>query len=99
MKRRFLLALTFGLLVACVRWGWAVEPNEEQAKAVAEIKKLGGGVTVDEKNPDKPVICVDFSDTNVTDAGLELLKGLPELQRLDLSCTTVTNAGLENSRG
>ena len=68
MKRRFLMALTFGLLVACVRWGWAVEPNEEQAKAVAEIRKLGGTVTIDERSLGKPVTVVELSYTQVTDA-------------------------------
>jgi hypothetical protein len=39
---------------------WAAEMNSEQAKAIAEIEKIGGKVTVDEKNPDKPVKSLRF---------------------------------------
>jgi hypothetical protein len=38
----------------------AYEVNPSQAKAVEQIKKLGGTVTVDEKSPDKPVLAVDL---------------------------------------
>ena len=54
--------------------GWTAEPNVDQARAIAEIQKLGGEVTVDEKSPEKPVIDVQF--VRATDAGLEYLKGL-----------------------
>jgi len=77
----------------------AAEPNPQAAKAVAEIEKLGGRVTIDENSPDKPVIGVDLEHTRVTDAGLEHLKGLSKLQTLDLQGTSVTDAGLEHLRG
>jgi hypothetical protein len=56
--------ITFSLLTL----GWslapvislATEPNAEQAKAISQIKKLDGSVTVDEKSPGKPVHAVDF---------------------------------------
>ena len=35
----------------------------------------------------------------MTDAGLEHLKGLSQLQRLDLASTQVTDAGLEHLKG
>ena len=84
---------------------WAAEPTADQAKAIAEIKKLAN-VGVDEKHPDKPVIDVRFgvpqaddtddtSDTT-TDAALPLLKGMTQLRRLDLDSTGVTDIGLEN---
>ena len=38
----------------------ATEPNADQAKAIAEIKKLGGYVAFDEKSPGGPVFEVDF---------------------------------------
>jgi len=77
----------------------AAEPNPQAAKAVAEIEKLGGRVTIDENSPDKPVIGVDLEHTRVTDAGLEHLKGLTKLQTLDLQGTSVTDAGLEHLKG
>ena len=54
-----LLMLTLGLSLAPVLC-WAAEPKADQAKAIAEIEKLGGKVTVDEKSPGKPVISVEF---------------------------------------
>ena len=44
--------------------GLTAEPNTDQAKAIAEIEKLGGKVTVDEKSPGKPVIRVDLDQSN-----------------------------------
>jgi Leucine-rich repeat (LRR) protein len=38
---------------------------------------------------------LDLSQTQITDAGLEHLKGLPDLTRLSLRGTDVTDAGLE----
>ena len=67
MNRIILSMLTLGLSLAVVASGWAAEVNPEQAKAIAEIEKLGGKVTVDEKSPDKPVIDVYLSGTEVTD--------------------------------
>ena len=70
---RILLILASSLApVLC----WAVEPNADQAKAIAEIEKLGGKVTIDEKSPDKPVIDVSLNGDKVTDAWLEHLDGL-----------------------
>lgn len=63
-------------------------------KTIAEIQKMGGKVTRDERNPSKPVISVSFVKASVTDAGLEHLTGLPRLQTLSLSrCWDVTDAG------
>ena len=59
MNRIVLPLLTLGLSLAPVLC-WAAEPNADQAKAIAEIEKLGGKVTVDEKSPGKPVIAVDL---------------------------------------
>ena len=58
--------------------------DNEQEKAIAEIEALGGRVEFDEKRSGKPGIQVDFSFLPVTDAGLEQLKGLRQLQWLDL---------------
>jgi internalin A len=84
-----MLGLSFAPLVS-----WAAERNADEAKAIAEIERLGGKVTVDEKNPGRPVVAVDFTDTQVTDAGLEHLTGLTKLQSLNLEETQITDAGL-----
>ena len=68
MNRITFPMLTLGLSLAPVLC-WAAEPNADQAKAIAEIEKLGGKVTVDEKSPGKPVIAVDLAEHQVTDAG------------------------------
>ena len=64
--------------------------------AVGAIKELDGHVTYDEKNPSKPVVGVSLSGQEVTDASLEHLKNLTDLQSLTLWDTKVTDAGLEH---
>ena len=95
MSRLALPIVTLGLSLASLPWGWAAGPNPEQAQAMAEIRKLGGKVTVDEKSPDKPAVSVDLAGTKVTDAGLEHLKGLGQLQELRLAATDVTDKGVK----
>ena len=80
---RICYVLALGLSLAPILC-WAAEPNADQAKAIAEIEKLGGKVTVDEKSPGKPVIEWIWRKRKVTDAGLEHLKGLTQLQSLNL---------------
>ena len=101
MNRMLMLTLDLSLApVLC----WAAEPKAEEAKAIAEIRDLGGYVTVDEKSPDSPVIGVNFMKTgpgksSLGDAGLVYLKGMAHLQSLILWGTDVTDAGLENLEG
>ncbi len=94
MKFSPIILLLFGML-GC--GSESVTLTQEQA--IAGIEKLGGKVTIDEKSPGKPVIRVDFSRTEVTDDGLELLKGLTSLQVLALNDTEVTDEGLEHLEG
>jgi len=82
------------------------EPVAEEAKqsppgpevgrdaAIAEIEKLGGRVQYDEGNPDRTIVTVDLRGKQVTDAGLEHLKGLTNLRTLHLQHTQVTDAGV-----
>ncbi len=72
-SRCLTLALSLAPILCC-----AAEPNADQARAIAEIEKLGGKVGVDEKSPEKPVLSVDLRGTGVTDAGVQgLQKALP----------------------
>ena len=98
------LSLTFTLSGCSAKTTAEAEQPKEFAKTlkagpIAAIEKLGGRVTVDEDNPGKPVIKVDFMDTEITDAGLENLRGLTQLQSLDLAGTKVTDAGLAHLKG
>ena len=77
----------------------AAERNAGQARAVAEIEKLGGRVTVDETNPGKPVNSVILAGSNVTDEGLAHVEGLTQLQHLELASTKVTDVGLGHLKG
>ena len=93
-----------GLLVAVAVSGCSPRENPKDAKAIAEIVRLGGTVSVDETRPDKPVISATLGpdasgSTNVTDAGLEPIRGLTQLQKLDVACTQVTDSGLDNLIG
>ena len=98
MNRIALALLTLALSLAPVLC-WAAEPKTDEVKAIAEIEKLGGRVTRDEGSPGKPVIDVDLGNSQVTDAGLVHLKGLPQLQSLCLYGTQVTDAGLVHLKG
>lgn len=71
--------------------------DEDEQRAVAAIKKLGGVVTVDPKSG--RVVEVDFASPELTDEGLKPLKELKGLQGLDLGGTRVTDAGLQHLKG
>jgi hypothetical protein len=66
---------------------------------IAEIQKLGGTVAIDQRSPGKPIVWLVLSGTKVTDVGLEHLKGLTQLQSLNLRGTKVTDAGLVHLKG
>ena len=65
----------------------AQDSKAEKERAIAEIKKLGGVVEVDTKDPDTPVVGVDLKHTKVIDASLEHLSGLTRLQKMYLRDT------------
>ena len=89
-----------GILVAvATSMGSTSGGNQDEAKAVAEIEKLGGTVTVDDKSTDKPVIGVSLSNTKATDPSLEYLKGLKEIRSLSLGNTKVTDSGFKPPQG
>jgi len=70
--------------------------NLSQDAAIRAIEGMGGIVKLDES---RRAIEVDLSETNVSDAGLEHLKGLTNLDKLVLSNTQVTDAGLKHLQG
>jgi len=105
MKCISLWTLMLSFLLAGAGCSGPVKQREGPADAVAEIRKLGGQVTVDEKAFGKPIIAVNLSDVAITDAALVDLDGLPHLQKLDIGQTrkrdhkTVTDAGLTHVEG
>src|SRR5262249_56995098 len=73
----------------------ALPVRADEASAVKAIEKLGGTVTVDAKQPGKPVVAVNLTRSKIADAGLKELKELKSLQTLNLFQTKVTDAGLK----
>ncbi len=72
------------------------KPNADEAKAIAVIKKLGGTVGFGKTTPGRPVIYVRLRGS---DADLDPLGGLGQLQRLDLSNASISDAGLNRFKG
>jgi len=77
--------------------------SESQAAAVAAIEKLGWKIRFDEKSPGKPVVEVILDDSyltgvasKVTNADLEHLEGLKNLEELAIQDTGVTDAGVKD---
>ena len=71
-----------------------LNPDRATEQAIAVVHKLGGRFTRDEERPGRVVTRVNFSNTKATDADLEHLKGLTQLEWLWLKGTRVTDAGL-----
>ena len=89
----------FVITAAAAGQSKTVQRTAAEKKAIAAIKKLGGKIKYDEKNPARHVIHVDFYGTKVTDADLIALKGLPQLDFLRLCYTQITDAGLVHLKG
>jgi hypothetical protein len=102
-----------GLLLAIIAGLVVLRPWYHQKQAFAEIERLGGYYESEPVGPEwfqKLVgdellagfgdgLYVDLSDTPVTDAELEYLKRLPELEELMLPNTQITDTGLKHLRG
>ena len=69
-------------------------PLAVAATPTAEIEKLGGEVTFEENRPGKPVVGVSISGIALTDAAMECIGRLADLERLDLCGSRVTDAEL-----
>jgi len=95
-RPRFLLAaVAWSAGLACL--AAAQEKNQpkdgQKAGQMAELKKLGARIRLDDENR---VIAVNLGEKKVTDADLVHLQGLEHLQELDLTRTRITAAGLSN---
>src|ERR1700722_18649408 len=97
--RRILVLLSAGLLLSGTSNSAEPKPDPEQEKAIAEIKKLGVIVPLNEALPHKPVKKVVLAGTAATDANLELLKHFGKLKELYLGGTGIGDAGLEQVKG
>ena len=75
--------------------------NVEQEQAIAAIKKVGGKVTMSEAKKGSPSQCiaVDLSGTRDTDAAMEHLRALVQLESLSMYRSSITDAGLKNLKG
>jgi Leucine-rich repeat (LRR) protein len=95
---------TFLLLVGLIGGSAAAQPekpipNSSQDAAVAAIKRVGGVVTFDATSPGKLATSVKLARPHFIDAHLVHLKGLSNLQTLDLTNSKVTDAGLVHLNG
>jgi internalin A len=87
-----ILPLLAGLLLAVP----SLYADEAEDKAVAAVKKLGGKVKRDDKDPAHPVVGVDLSRIKLTVEDMKELAALKNLQTLILWDTQVTDAGLKD---
>lgn len=73
--------------------------SDAQKKAIAEIEKLGGIVL--QISQDSAAHSVDFhlQGRDLTDASLDLLKQVPQIEQLNLAQTKITDAGLKTVAG
>src|SRR5262249_47628159 len=69
----------------------------DEAAAVKAVEKLGGKVRVDHKRPGNPVVEVDLSHVELSDAGLKELREFKNLQALIVR--KVTDTGLKELKG
>ena len=60
------------------------QPPNGQERAVVEVLKAGGSVKRDPKLTGKPIIGVELTACTISEAGLEQLRFLTDLQTLDL---------------
>ena len=89
-----------GVLVSVLLLGCAGCGRIATNNAIAEIEMQDGEFLFDGESPGRPVVWVQFRGPRVTDAGLAHLKGLPQLQTLDLGLhAQVTDAGLKHLKG
>lgn len=92
IQDRTLILLTPLLLVGCHR----ELPAPPQHLVVENLRGLGGTITIKEGASDKSVIGVQLPALKTTDAQMELLRGLDQLQVLDVENSEVSDKGLRH---
>ena len=106
---RIIIALILIVVVQLTSfWLLFVLPYQREQRIAKKIEALGGYVGFSEMPSDwipafvcdrlpiwERILVVDLKQTEITDAGLEQLKGLMRLESLHLNETEVTDAGLE----
>jgi hypothetical protein len=80
-------------LDGCVRYDLQDADGNAEPSGPERLRKLLGADCL------VSVVEINLNATNATDAGLEHLKGLAQLQHLSLDGTQVTDAGLEHLKG
>ena len=112
--RRHFVRIVIGAVLAAAVYGallvWV--PYQREQRIAKEFEALGGRVKFQYAGPDwipqsmrdrtmlfSRVTDLHLFNTQVTDAGLEHLKELTNLEWLDLNYTQVTDAGLEQVIG
>jgi hypothetical protein len=65
-----------------------------QAKALAEVERLGGQVEFEGAGASKTVVRMDLSRSRATDSDLSLLKSFPELREVRIGDSSITEAGI-----
>ena len=73
--------------------------QRQRERAVASVKAWRGAIYEDNRGLERVVVGVDYTTTRVTDAGLELVGWLRDLDELQLSDTAITDKGLAHLRG
>ena len=102
MKKIALLFLLSMLCAAASASDAPAAPSAtlDPAKAIEELKKVGGKLKFDEKVPGKPLIAADLGDIDIKDDALANLDALPMLKSLSLRHGyKVTAAGLDHLKG
>jgi hypothetical protein len=89
---RWFLGATVALL-GLAGAGTSQEKDAPSPDQIDKLKKLGARFQLDDK---KRVIGVNLGERRVTDADLVHLKGLKDLEELDLTRTRITSDGLVN---
>src|SRR5262245_63940412 len=68
--------------------------DQAEDRALDVVKRVGGAVDRDEKQPGMPVVAVNLYNSRVTDADLKELAAFRKVIELDLMSTGVTDAGM-----
>ncbi len=72
------------------------EQEPDESSVAAALEKIGAGITRDGRLPGNPVVHINLTQKQVTDADLKDLHVFKNLQGLHLGVTGVTDAGVKH---